>query len=77
MRNQAGRNQPITHCDVLLMKSSHGGTRDGAGRKKMDDTEKRQTIQVRLPPDLIERLEKFDRQKGRIVEQALRAFWEK
>jgi uncharacterized protein (DUF4415 family) len=54
---------------------SHGGARPGAGGKKPKlEGGKRETVTVRLPPDLIAWLEKFGREKGRLIEAALRKY---
>lgn len=48
-----------------------GGAREGAGRKPKAD--KKQTITIRLPPDIIERLPK--RKAADEIERALRMMW--
>jgi uncharacterized protein (DUF4415 family) len=56
----------------------HGGAREGSGRPQgKTKFDKRQPVTVRLPPDLIDWLEKFGRGKGRIIENALREFRER
>ena len=51
-----------------------GGARKGAGRPLVKTDSKRESITIRLPPDLISWLGSFGRQKGRMVEQALRYY---
>ena len=53
-------------------KGKHGGAREGAGGKKPRIENKRESITVRLPPDLTIWLNEFGRNKGRIIERALR-----
>ncbi len=56
----------------------HGGAREGAGRPEgTTKPDKRESITIRLPPDLTDWLEVFGRGKGRVVEQALREFQER
>jgi hypothetical protein len=54
-----------------MNKPKHGGSREGAGRKKSND--KKQSVSVRLPPDIIERLKKCN--KSQEIERALRMMW--
>ena len=56
------------------MNKGHGGAREGAGRPAVKTSDKRESITIRLPPDLTSWLGSFGRQKGRIVEQALRQY---
>ena len=56
------------------MSKGHGGAREGAGRPLGKKDSKRESITIRLPPDLTIWLRSFGRQKGRIVEQALRQY---
>ena len=51
-----------------------GGTREGAGRPAgTTKTNNRQSITIRLPPDLIDQLNTLSRNmKGKFIEQAIR-----
>ncbi len=46
----------------------------GPGRPELGSA-KRVPITVRLPPDLANWLASYANKKGRIIEEALRAFW--
>ena len=56
------------------MSKGHGGAREGAGRPVCKKESKRESITIRLPPDLTSWLGGFGRRKGRMVEQALRYY---
>jgi uncharacterized protein (DUF4415 family) len=59
-----------------VTKSKRGGARAGAGRHKLAPDAKKQTITVRLSPDLMDWLDTFGRGRVAEIEKALRA-WQK
>lgn len=46
--------------------------RPGPGRPKLEADEKRQSLTIRLPPDLIAWLEPYGRGRSALVERAIR-----
>ena len=53
-----------------MNENTHGGKRDGAGRKPAPEGEKKETLCVRLSPDVIEYLKQAG--AGVIIEAAIR-----
>ena len=58
--------------------SSHGGKREGAGRPSLLDTEKRKTVSITLPIDLVDELDEkansiLGMNRSRLIEQVLMA----
>ena len=62
---------------IMKFKSGRGGARPGAGRPKgihtliKPESDRRQTIGVRLPKWMVQWLKKHDESAGRVIERAL------
>lgn len=51
---------------------SHGGKREGSGRKRLDSDVKKKMVSFRLAPDVLDYLDSSDKPKAQVIEEALR-----
>lgn len=53
------------------MKNSHGGKRQGSGRKELSPNIKKKLVSIRLPPWLLAKMDKQPESRAVLIEQSL------